>query len=85
MAIITQKPEIKLEAHFKVDESEIRALDGLVGYGDDAFIKQFYDFLGKSYLEPHEQGLRKFFKSIRDQIPQMLGKINDARRVFEEK
>lgn len=85
MAIITQKPEVKLEVIFKVDESEARALDALVGYGDDAFIKQFYEFLGKGYLEPHEAGLRKFFKSIREMLPCILNRATDARKTFEGK
>ncbi len=54
MAQITEHPTITLEASFKVTEAELRALDALAGYGDDAFIKMFYTDLGEHYMKPHE-------------------------------
>lgn len=80
MAKITAVPKLGINIQFQVDESEARALDALAGYGDDAFIKHFYEFLGKHYMEPHEQGLRMFLKSIREQFSGPLSRIDEARK-----
>ena len=50
MAQITQKPTVTLDLNFRVTEAEARALNALVGYGDDAFIVAFKEKLGKVYL-----------------------------------
>lgn len=80
---ITAAPRIDLQVQFNVNEDEARALDALACYGDDAFIERFYETLGRSYMEPHEQGLRTFFKTIREQMPAILGRANTARKAFE--
>lgn len=74
-----------LEVVLIISESEARALDALAGYGDDAFIKQFYEHLGKHYMEPHEKGLRLFLKTIREGsgIGSVLSRMDDARQVFD--
>ncbi len=82
MATLTSQPRIALRVAFEVDEAEARALDALVGYGADAFINAFYEKLGKAYLQEHEAGLRKFFKSIRDMMPGILKRMQDGTRVF---
>lgn len=82
MAKITAQPKLELNVTFTVNESEARALDALVGYGDDAFISVFYEKLGKAYMEKHEQGLRSFFKDIRSFMPSILSRMNDSRTVF---
>lgn len=66
-----------------LDESEMRALDALVGYGTDAFLKAFYEKMGQSYLKPHEHGLRSFFQVVEQEVRPHLGRINRARAVFE--
>lgn len=45
MAKIVGKANVDLRMFFEVDEIEARALDALSGYGDDAFIKVFYEHL----------------------------------------
>lgn len=84
MAKIVQRPDVKLEVVFACTEPEARALDALVGYGDDAFVEAFYEKLGKHYMEPHEKGLRSFFQSIRDQMPAILSRTDEARKVFQK-
>lgn len=79
---ITQRPKIELELVFTVNESEARALDALAGYGDDSFIKAFYDNLGKAYMEDHEQGLREFLKTIRLTVPGHLERLDNAKKAF---
>lgn len=84
MAQLHQHPKIELHVSIILSEVEARALDGLVGYGDDAFIKHFYDKLGRAYMERHEAGLRSFFRSIREFLPPILERTNQARKIFEK-
>lgn len=84
MAKIEGYGNLQLEVKFTVDEIEARALDALVGYSDDEFLKAFYERLGSHYMKPHEKGLRSLFKSIRDQMPTILNKIDRARKTFHE-
>lgn len=84
MAKITQQPTVTVEATFTVNEAELRALDALAGYGDDAFIKMFYESLGKSYMQPHEAGLREFLKSIRDIAGPIIRRTVNARKEFNK-
>lgn len=83
MAEITERPRIDLRLSFTVNEEEARALDALAGYGSDAFVKAFYETLGKAYMERHENGLRTFLNSIREFVPHALGRIDKARKEFE--
>lgn len=83
MAQITQKPTVTLNLNFSITEAEARALDALVGYGDDAFIAAFKEKLGKVYMENHETGLRIFFQSVRSFVPPLLARADKARKVFE--
>lgn len=56
--------DVKVKALMELNESELRALDALVGYGVQPFLKVFYEKLGKAYLGPHEDGLRSLFANI---------------------
>ena len=85
MAEIIGRPNVDLRLTFSINESEARALDALAGYGDDAFVKAFYDNLGKAYMQDHEQGLRTFLRSIREMLPQWLSRLSDARKAFNGK
>lgn len=75
------KPQatVKFQIYVALDESQARALDALAGYGADEFIKQFYEHLGKHYMEPHEDGLRSLLKEIRHVIPSQLKQVDRAR------
>lgn len=85
MAEIVQKPRVEVSATMQFNEAELRALDALVGYGADAFLKVFYEKLGKAYMQPHEAGLRTLFESVRQTVPGILRRTDDARRIaFEE-
>ncbi|GBU16827.1 MULTISPECIES: hypothetical protein [Methylobacterium] len=67
---------------FVVTEEEVRALDALVGYGDEAFLRVFYKQLGQSYLKPHEAGLRSLFKRVRADMPFIVRRFDAARAAF---
>lgn len=82
MAEITGRPKIELQVVFTLSEEEARALDAMVGYGDDAFIKVFYEKLGASCMRDHEAGLRSFLLSARREIPRHLRRADEARKVF---
>lgn len=82
MASITAKPTVTVSATFTVNEAELRALDALAGYGDDAFIKMFYKDLGSTYMKPHEAGLREFLKSIRSIAGGIISRTDAARKAF---
>jgi len=63
----------------ELDESELRALDALAGYGTKSFLEVFYKHMGKAYMQPHEAGLKKLFETIRRDVPPALGRIDMAR------
>lgn len=85
MATIDCRPTIELKVTFALTEEEARAMDALVGYGDDAFVKAFYEKLGQAYMKPHEAGLRSLFQSIRNQLPGILSRVDSARKAFTGK
>ena len=82
MAKIVSKPAVILELSFTINESEARALDALVGYDSDDFIKVFKAHLGSAYLRGNEDGLKEFFKSIRAIVSPALEKIDTIRKGF---
>jgi hypothetical protein len=82
VAKITAQSKINFEMTITISEAETRALDALTGYGDTEFIKAFKEFLGEYYLRDHEQGLKDFFKSIRQIVPGQLSRLDAARKEF---
>lgn len=65
------KAKVKLDFQIQLtlNETELRALDGLVGYGFNEFINVFYEKMGRHYLQPHEGGLRSLFDKIEEIRP----------------
>jgi len=55
--MITQKTEIKHTFTLELTESEMLALDAIVSYGADEFLKH--------YLQPQEDGVRSLFNKVR--------------------
>ena len=84
MARIGGLPTIELHVSIVLTEPEARALDALACYGPDEFVKAFYEKLGKVYMEPHEAGLRLFLRSVREFMPGVLRRADDARKAFDE-
>jgi hypothetical protein len=85
MAWIEGRPQIGLTVNLVISEGEARALDAMAGYGTDAFVKVFYEHLGKAYMERHEHDLRNFLNTCRELLPPVLGRVDDARMAFESK
>ena len=84
MAEIEERSVVKVDAKFTVSEGELRALEALAGYGDDAFIEMFYKTLGKTYLQPHEKHLREFLQTVRTLATPILRRTDLARKAFNK-
>lgn len=80
------KNNVKVEATavLELDEDEIAAIDALIGYGIDPFLKHFYEKLGQSYLQPHEAGLRSFFEGVSG-ASSIVQRAADARHALRPK
>lgn len=63
---LTAKVNVNFTFTLVLTEGEIRALDALVGYGFDPFVKVFYDKLGKHYMEPYENDLKNLFLKVEE-------------------
>jgi len=74
-----------VEVHFKtkitISECAGRALDALVGYGDDAFIEAFKKNLGTHYIRDHEKGLKEFFSIVRKEVIPQLHTVDNLRKM----
>lgn len=84
MTRIINRAKIEFSSTITLSEIELRALDALVGYGVDSFLARFYTVLGKSYLEPHEAGIRSLFQTIGLHAKPALLEVNQARRILAE-
>lgn len=81
---MTIKTNVKVEitATLTLTEGHLRALDALIGYGDDAFLRAFYVKLGRHYMRPFERDLRDLFDHLRGEVPQALKGVVKARERF---
>ena len=87
MAKIKPKVRIEYSVELILNENEARALDALIGYGFDSFdkfLKEFYENMGKHYMEPHADGLRSLFKEITEQVLPQIGQIDAQREAIKE-
>jgi hypothetical protein len=77
-----QAPRVEVGATIKLTEAELRALEALAGYGDDGFLKVFYEHLGKAYLKPHKAGLKSLFAVIRADLRPIMARADAAKKAF---
>ncbi len=84
MPRITISFELSATSALVLTESEMRALDALTGYGDDAFLEAFKEKLGAAYIRGHEGGLRSFFEAVRRDVLPALRLVDQARRDLQE-
>jgi hypothetical protein len=82
MAKVKTTADVDLQITFTINEVEARALEALVGYSDEAFLKTFYEKMGRHYLQPHERGLLSFFATVRASLHGPLQRVDDAREVY---
>ena len=81
MAKIEGRATLEMRVTISLSEKEAGALDALIGYGVDEFLKAFYEKMGRAYLEPYEEGLRSLFES-RGTLSGLIDRANTARKVF---
>lgn len=79
---VTTNIEVKITAMLELTEGQLRALNALICYGDDAFLKAFNVKLGTHYMKPFERDLRDLFGQLRNTVPQALSSVKDARERF---
>lgn len=82
MSRLTQVPYVEVGATIKLTEAEMRALEALAGYGDDAFLQVFYKLLGETYMRPHAAGLKSLFAVIRADLRPILHRADGAKKAF---
>lgn len=80
MARFEARPRITAEVLMVLTEAEARALDALIGYSADEFLKVFLEKMGKAYMEPHVDGFRSLCQS-RGQLSAQLSLITDIQHV----
>lgn len=85
MAVIEGRAQLTATITIALTEAEAGALDALAGYDIEAFIKTFYEKMGKAYLQPYESGLRSLFRSLQDGdcgVRAVIRRASEAREVF---
>lgn len=75
---------VEFTIKFTLTKGEALALDAIVGYGVDPFLKVFYEHMGKSYLQPHEKEMRKLFERVKSCLPIEVRKIETAQKAINE-
>lgn len=85
MNAVTSSANISGRVYLELTENEARALDAIVGYGADEFVKWFYKNLGTHYLKPHEQAMRSLFEKCRSELPRHFKAFDTAREAFNQK
>ncbi|MCL8385510.1 hypothetical protein [Xanthobacter aminoxidans] len=83
MAEAKNRAVVHFSTTLTLNETEIRALEAMIGYGADAFLKAFKEKLGESYIRNHEGGIRSLFASIGREVLPALREITIARELLE--
>lgn len=71
---------IEFEITVKLNEQEVRALDGIFGYNVDHFLKAFYEKMGEAYVKPYERGVRDLHKDVRAVMAGPIAAMDAIRR-----
>lgn len=64
--------KLDMKINLELTLAEARALKEITGYGHKSFLEGYYKQLGKSYLQPHEEGVISLFKTIKENLPYKL-------------
>ena len=84
MAKLISKPTVSLELQLSISEGEARALDAIIGYGAEPFLKVFKEKLGSCYIEGHEKDVVSLFESLRSILPGVLSRADSAREFLKK-
>jgi len=82
MEKIKSQSQFELKINIELTEDEARALKEFTVFGTDAFLKVFYENLGKTTLSRHEKGVISLFETIRKEIPKHLNKADKVRKIL---
>lgn len=82
---VKSEAEMQFKITLELTESEARALNELTKYGAKAFLEVFYTHLGKSGLQPFENGVKALFNTASTQLPQHFNRIDKTRKVFTDR
>jgi predicted ribonuclease YlaK len=74
---------IDFSVTINLNESEIRALDALAGYGTKEFLEVFYKHMGEHYLKPNEEGLTTLFEKIKE-LRQPIAAMDELKKTAIE-
>lgn len=84
MKIIESTSTMDFSVILKLKEEEARALEAITLYGIKEFLETFYKHLGKSYLQPHEEGVKVLFETIKSELPKHLKKFDKIREEWKK-
>lgn len=86
MANTTVKSDLKItfEITLELSLAEARALNEMVKYSVDDFLAGYYKHLGKSYLQPHANGVRSLFTTVRENLPGKLHNVDKMIKAINE-
>ena len=76
--------DVKAKIVLELTEDEAAALDGMFGYNVEAFLKVFYERMGRAYVQPHEAGVRSLHQTIRGVVSGPLAEIKKARAAVHQ-
>lgn len=69
----------------ELNETEANALNQICNYDSKDFLKVFYEHMGKSYLQPYEEGVISLFKTVKEELGNHLYKIGKIRKAISNK
>lgn len=84
MEKINSTSQMEFQVILKLTEKEARALEALTVYGTKEFLETFYKYLGKSALQPYEDGVRSLFETIKENLPRHFDKFDACRDIWRE-
>lgn len=79
MARLHTTLRLEMTANITLTEAEVMALDGIFGYGADAFLKAFYREMGRAYVEPYENGVRSLHNELRGKLTPIIAEMKEIR------
>lgn len=79
---LRQAPRVELDVDIRLTLHEVLALEALVGYGVEPFLKVFYEKMGRHYLQPHERGIRSLFETIATDLAPLKKRAENAWTAF---
>jgi len=82
---VKSQSELDIKIILVLNEQEAGALHDIVAYGFDAFIGVFKEKLGSHYIDKHMVGAKSLFKTVSEEIPKHLHKVEAARKALSQK